>query len=142
MINFLNEIKTTCFIKLREYKLNRFLKKHGCETIEEYNHNFDPDINKGASTVDTFYFNYPYIVKIPNTYALSDFYIGIHILTLWCKHYCKQKWRHDWHRVNTTYQWWDDKYHSEINGIAGEDNIYFAFQSEKDYNWFILSHNF
>jgi len=127
--------------KWKSWKLHHLLRTSGCETIEQYNHIYDPDINRRATTIPRFYFNYPYVVKIPEVYAESDFYIGVDILTQWCKQHCKGKWRHDWHRILYPDYWMEiDGYN--INDIGGSDFVFFAFQSDRDYNWFILNHKF
>lgn len=119
-----------------KWKLHRLLKQSGCKTIEEYNYNHDPNINKKATTVPEYYHGYPYYVRIPDSiFNKQDIgFDPIYVLNKWCNEHCKDKWRRDWHSVDTEYD--------IINDIGGTHHIYYAFTSQKDYSWFILSNEF
>ena len=45
----------------QEWKDARFLKRHDCNTWDEYRHRFDDGVNKRASTVDTYYPGYKFV---------------------------------------------------------------------------------
>lgn len=126
-----------------KWKVYRLLKRHGCKTLEQYNILYDPLINRKAFTVSKFYHGYPYTIRIPFSLYTGDWHEGIEQLSRWCQRYCKEKWRHDWHRVDTVFTLGSGiGITDHINcGIGGADVIYFAFVCQKDYNWFILSHN-
>jgi hypothetical protein len=45
----------------REWSDQRFLKRHGCETREEYDRKYDPDVVHRATRIKNFYHGYPYV---------------------------------------------------------------------------------
>jgi hypothetical protein len=123
----------------REWSERRFLKRHGCETREEYDHRYDPDIVHRASRVKNFYKGYPYVHCFEDRqhiiYHWDLGYDGIWIATQWCKENLKGKYRFDFHRVikepSTANEW-------EVNELGGGDYIFFACQDPKDFTLFLL----
>ena len=127
-----------------KWKVHRLLKKSGCKTIEQYNRNNDPLIDRRSNSISRFYHGYPYVARIPFSLYTGDWHEGIESLTRWCEKNCKEKWRHDWHRVHYMHsiKGMSIEVSDEINDIGGVDLMYFAFVCHKDYNWFLLSHEF
>ena len=133
-------------LKLRytSWKDARFLKKHHCDSWEQYRHRFDNDVCHRASRIVDYYPGYPYVYCLAsrNHYAYELLYdngpggyrYGYHDIIDWCRKHCKGKHRSDMHRVV------NDLYFGEwiINEIGGGDHFFFAFKDEKEYNWFIL----
>jgi len=125
--------------KYRLWKEKRFLKKHGCETREQYNYKYDPDINKLATRIKDFYYGYPYIycfeMHAHIIYEWDIVYDGVYVATNWCKENLTDKFRFDFHRCNrkpsTANEW-------EINELFGGDYIFFACKDPKDYTMFLL----
>jgi hypothetical protein len=125
-----------------KWKVRRLLKKSGCNSLAQYNRMHDPLINRRANTITYFYHGYPYVVRIPYSLYTGDWHDGIESLTRWCEKHCKEKWRHDWHRVYCTLlNGTISEITDDLNDMGGSDFMYFAFLCQKDYNWFILSHN-
>lgn len=125
--------------KLNDWKERRFLKKHKCNSWEQYNHRFDPDRNQRASRVKDYYHGYNNWVAIEDTnhkvYYWDVAYDGIYVLSEWCKENFKGKFRFDFLRVHkqTPYglngpedsEWW-------INELGGSDYIFFACKEPED----------
>ena len=124
------------------WKDKRFLKKHGCENWDQYNHRFDPDINIRATHIKDYYMNYPYVFVFTDTRndAFRDGVDeGCELLKNWCKENCKGKWRTDIHRVLPRNLWQaSDTTDYDINDIGGYDFLFFGFTNEQDYIWFSL----
>ena len=130
---------TTIKQKYREWKDQRFLRKHGCDNWKQYNHRYDPDIERRCSRIKDFYHGYPYIYCFED--RKHDIYYwdiavdGMYVLDQWCEKNCKDKYRFDFHRaINvpaTAYQW-------EINELGGGDYAFAAFKDQRDFNWFLL----
>lgn len=129
------------------WKDKLFLKRHGCANWAEYNHRFDPDINKWANTTKAYYMNYPYVYVIKDSTSeafsgYSDWSDGYHNLKEWCKSNCVGKWRTDIHRVLPN-NYFTDPYNADnpddytINDIGGYDFIFFSFMEDSDYIWFV-----
>lgn len=131
--------------KYRTWKENRFLKKHGCKTREEYDRYYDPDHVPRATQIKNFYQGYKHIhcfdnhssdiYKIIYDYGPGGYRDGFDDVYDWCKEHLQGKWRYDCHRVincpATAWQW-------EINEIGGHDIWFFAFQDDEDYFIFKL----
>jgi len=121
------------------WKDNKFLKKHGCETWEQYNYRFDPDYNIRATRITDYYHGYPHWTPIMDrnhqAYYWDVHSDGIYVLSQWCKENLKDKFRFDFQRVMkapaTAYQW-------EINELGGEDYIFFACKDPEDFFLFQL----
>lgn len=138
------EMLSTLKTKYKSWKDARFLKKHHCETWEQYHHNNDPDVSYRASRIVDYYQGYPWVYCIDQRshYAYDLLYdngpggyrYGYHDIMDWCRSQCKGKIRGDFHRVYQ--QPWDGEWH--FNEIGGGDYIFIAFKSERDYNWFVL----
>jgi len=124
-----------------KWKVFRILKKFCYNTINDYNRTVDPLINRRSNTIKEFYHGYPYIAIV---YMSKNYNLSVDQLGDWCKLHCKNRWRTDWHR---SFRSWGDTgssvvdVYDEINALTGIDFMVFAFVNEKDYNWFILSHN-
>lgn len=126
---------------IRQYREKRFLKRHGCQSMEHYNRLFDPDVQFGAVSVNDFYHGYPCLVPVePNKiidlafYGRHRYHTQMQEMMDWCKQNCKGKWRQDWHRG-----WWGPRGVYEFNSIGGGDMLFFAFKEEVDYVWFKLT---
>jgi hypothetical protein len=124
-------------VRLKEvfngWRKRRFLKKHGCETQEQYDRRYDPRVNYRASRIKDFYDGYAYISCFESSKSLSETYgdwlEGLAAMRDWCEENCSQHWRHDIHRVikNTATS---NEY--EMNEIGGSDILFFAFENEQD----------
>lgn len=125
--------------KLKQWKDKRFLKKHRCETWEQYNYKFDPDCNQRATRIRDYYHGYKHWMVIQNrnhyAYHWDVHEDGIYVLSEWCKENLDSKFRFDFHRVMnapaTAHEW-------EINELGGSDYILFACQDERDFIWFTM----
>ena len=122
----------------------RFLKKHHCDTWEQYHRNYDPDVWRGCDRVKDWYHGYPHVHCIDNQhhYAYKLLYdhgpggyrYGYDDIWKWCKENCKNKYRPDIHRVMKNH--WSDQW--EMNELGGGDYVFFAFKDERDYMMFLL----
>jgi hypothetical protein len=138
----MQQLLTYLRIKIKTWQERRFLKRHGCDSWEQYNYRFDPDIFKPASRIRDYYRGYPYFYCFENhKHEVYDWDIhidGIYVLSKWCKKNCKDKFRFDFHRAMkapaTANEW-------EINELGGGDYIFVAFKEQRDYTWFILRWN-
>lgn len=131
--------------KYKRWKDARFLKKHGCSSWNEYNHIYDTDVFRSASRVTDYYMGYKYVhcfdnrdnyaYKLLYDYGPGGYRYGYHDIVDWCKENTKHKHRSDILRAMkepcTANQW-------EINELGGGDYLFFAFQNEKEYTWFLL----
>ena len=123
----------------RKWSENRFLKKHKCETWEDYNRKYDPDVYHLALEIKNFYHGYPHVYCFDNhNHSIYDWdiaYDGVYVATNWCKQNLKHKFRFDFHRVwrsSATGNEWS------INDIGGGDHIFFACKDSTDYMMFLL----
>ena len=123
----------------RKWREQRFLKKHGCETREQYDRRYDPDVHYGSSRIKSFYRGYPHVYCFENhrhlVYEWDVAYDGHYVIDKWCRENLKSKFRFDFHRVmqspSTANEW-------EINEVGGGDYIFFACKDAQDYTWFLL----
>ena len=136
---------TTIKQRYKQWKDQRFLKKHGCASWDDYHHRYDPDCNISATRVKDYYHGYPYwhvfersehyCYKLLYDHGPGGFRYGYHDIIDWCQEHTKGKPRTDFLRVlnapATANQW-------EINEIGGGDHIFIAFKEKKDYHWFLL----
>ena len=119
------------------YRDRAFLKRHGCETWQEYNRAFDPDRNPRASRIQDYYHGYPHIYCFENyqhdIYFWDVYQDGTYVISEWCEQNLQGKWRFDAHRVlcDRDGQW-------STNEIGGSDYIFGAFQLEQDFIHFQL----
>jgi hypothetical protein len=141
MLQFLNYLRS----RIKFWRDNRFLKRHGCDTWQEYHYRFDPDRDIRCSRVKDYYHGYPYwyvfersehyCYKLLYDLGPGGFRYGYHDIIDWCQDNVKGKHRIDFLRVinvpATAYQW-------EINELGGGDHIFVAFKEEKDYLWFLM----
>lgn len=128
--------------KYKYYRDRAFLKKHGCETWEEYNRRYDPDYNIRATRIKDIYHGYPYVYRFDYNqhfaYRLLYDYgpggqrYGYHDINDWCNDNLSGKFRFDGHRVIKYNNEW------EVNELGGGDYIFAAFEDEKDYTYFLL----
>ncbi len=134
-MQFIDKIKD----RYQAWKEQRFLKKHGCETWEQYNYRFDPDRNQRATRIRDYYYGYKHWTPLESrdhTAYYWDVHLdGIYVLTEWCKENLSGKFRFDWHRVMkapaTANEW-------HINELGGGDYIFFACQEPEDFFLFQL----
>jgi hypothetical protein len=141
MLQFLNYLRS----RIKFWRDNRFLKRHGCDTWKEYYHRFDPDCNIRASRVKDYYHGYPYWHVIDNhghhcynllyDYGPGGHRYGYHDILDWCETNCQDKHRADFMRVikcpATANEW-------ETNELGGKDYMFVAFKNERDYFMFML----
>jgi hypothetical protein len=129
--------------RLRKWKSDRFLKKHGCSYWWQYNKRYDTDYKGHATRIEDVYHGYPYVhcfvdrkhyaYEILYDYGPGGYRDGIHDIMEWCSKNCDDKFRFDYQRVLQTH---DGKW--ETNEIAGGDYLFATFKDEKDYLLFLL----
>jgi hypothetical protein len=129
----------------RTWQENRFLKKHHCRNIKEYNYRYDPDYIPRASQIRNYYQGYKHIHCFENRenfvyktvydFGPGGYRQGFHEICDWCEEHLKGKWRYDMLRVmkapSTGNEW-------AINELGGGDHWFFAFQDNEDYFIFKL----
>jgi hypothetical protein len=134
-MNILKKIKN----KYKVWKETYFLKKHGCETWEQYHYRYDPDVVYRASTLKNFYNGYPYIYCFQDhthdVYYYDFAYDGTFEVTKWCKDNLVDKFRFDFHRALKAPSTGDDW---NINEIGGGDYLFFACKNPQDFTLFML----
>jgi hypothetical protein len=125
--------------KYRAWKEKQFLKKHGCETREQYNYKYDPDINDRAISIKDYYHGYPYFYCFEDRkheiYYWDVAIDGVYVTNKWCKENLTGMFRFDFHRAtkapSTANEW-------VTNELGGGDYIFFACKDPKDYTLFLL----
>lgn len=137
-MKLLSTVKTR-FCNWRE---QRFLRKHGCDSWDQYHRVYDPDYNPRADKLRDYYHGYPYS-HVFNNYdhfcyeILADYgpggsFHGFHRMQAWCNDNTKHKFRIDGLRLFKVENEWC------INELGGGDRMVFAFENERDYVWFML----
>ena len=120
----------------RLWKDQRFLRKHGCETWQQYHLRYDKDVNRIASNVVDWYAGYNYVYCFENinhtVYDWDIAYDGCFVINRWCEENLDDKYRLDFHRVYRHYQEWI------ISDLGGGDLVFAAFKNERDYLMFLL----
>lgn len=135
----MQQLLTYLRTKIKSWKDNRFLRKHGCEDWEQYHYRYDPDIWKIATRIKDYYRGYPYVYCIENrnhkAYEWDLAYDGMYVINKWMKANCKDKFRLDYHRAmnapSTGWEW-------QINELGGGDYVFAAFKTERDLSWFLM----
>lgn len=141
VINAMFNIKNR-YLRWRD---DRFLKKHHCRNLKEYNYLYDPDYIPRATQIRNYYQGYKYIHCFENRenfvynriydYGPGGYRDGFHAICDWCEENLKGKWRYDMLRAmkapSTGNQW-------EVNELGGGDYWFFAFQDSEDYFMFTL----
>lgn len=125
--------------KIKALRDSWFLKKHHCDSWEQYNRHYDSDINWRSSRVRDFYHGYPFFYCFENRqhdiYSWDLGYDGCYVVNLWCKEHCSDKYRTDMFRVikcpATSNQW-------VMNDLGGSDYMFIAFKNEHDAFKFML----
>ena len=122
--------------------LARKLHKSGFRNWEAYHRWYDADVSRQASRVEDFYCGYPYVYCFENRshHAYSTIYdygpgghsVGVNDIKEWCVQNIKDKIRFDYHRVYKFQDNW------RFDEMGGEDYIFVAFKSERDYLWFLM----
>lgn len=134
--------------KLKQYLKSKreqhFLKRHLCDTWEQYYHRYDPGISYQSTRIKDFYHGYPFVhcIETANHYAYQLLYdygpgghkYGYEEILEWCKQNGRAARRIDMHRVIK--DTWSGSW--EINEIGGVDYIFFAFKDRRDYSLFML----
>jgi len=126
-------------LRYREWKEQRFLKKHGCDNWFQYNRRYDPDVVWRATEIRNFYQGYPYVYCFENhrheVYHWDVHIDGTYVISQWCDENCKSKHRMDFHRAmkapSTGNEW-------HINELGGGDYIFAAFKDPEDFFLFQL----
>lgn len=135
--NTINEIR----ISIKLWKDACFLKRHGCETWEQYNRKYDSDCDKFAQTPRQYFKGYSRVyamTDLTHSMYFSDIaYDGYYVINKWLKQNCTGKHRIDILRVvyDSDHSSVGDMY---INEIGGRDFYFIAFKDEKDYLLFLL----
>lgn len=130
---YYHDVKQWWVVKARE----RFLKKNGCSSEEEYSRRFDPDINSREDNIARFYRGYPYVFVFTDPLGdiwtkHGDWLQGLRVIREWCDENIAHKYRHDIHRaMRSHWEGWT------MNELA-TDYVFFAFKDEKDYLWFSM----
>ena len=130
IVKSLNLVKT-----IKDWQHHEFLRKNGCKTQAEYDRRYDPDFEPRADTSRNIYKGYKHCWPYQNEkHVYFEYHMACEEMIKWCKQNCKDKWRHDWHRVIY------DQYRKDWcqNGIGGSDFVFFAFKSSSDYTMFLL----
>ena len=123
--------------KYQHWVDKRFLKKHHCRSWEQYNHIYDPRINREAENLVDYYVGYTAIVHA--RYAIVSNLLSWHDplgaspyeLTNWCKEHCKDEFRLDHIRgsfINSKFVMSTDSIHNALQTAE----YFMAFNSEKD----------
>ena len=128
--------------KICSWREERFLRKHGCRSWDQYYKVYDPDYNARASKLQDFYHGYPYWHVFDNyshycynligDYGPGGLMYGFRRMQVWCDTNIKHRFRMDGLRLFRIQNEW------HINEIGGEDKMVFAFKDERDYAWFML----
>jgi|TARA_R110000782_G_scaffold214567_1_gene302373 hypothetical protein len=118
----------------------RYLKKHNCESWEQYNHIYDPYIDHDAKNVRDYFFGYSSIVHVrwavvSNLPSWHEFHAQPpYELTKWCKENCADDFRLDQIRgsfVNSKFVLATVSIDSD-NIFRVPVEVFLAFKSEKD----------
>ena len=121
--------------RYKDWRKRRFLKKHHCDSWEQYNRWYDPDINGRSTQVRYFYYGYPYFYCFENRNHNIYNWNSLENLRCWAETHCQHKYRMDIFRVikcpATSNEW-------EINDLGGRDYIFIAFKNEHDAFKFML----
>jgi hypothetical protein len=131
--------------RYREWRDQRFLRRHHCENWEQYNRWYDPDIVRRASDITNWYQGYAYVHCIESYqhhYAYRLIYdygpggvrYGADEIDDWCRANCQGKFRSESHRVS--WNQWSQRWH--MDEMGGSDLVFFAFKDEQDYLLFSL----
>jgi hypothetical protein len=119
-----------------QWRLSCFLKKHGCDTLEQYNLRYDPRIDYAASIVTNFYHGYPFVYCFQDhRHDVYDWNIaetGINVIEDWCRNNFCSQYRMDFHRVIFV------NGQANICELGGSDYIFFACSNATDYSHFLL----
>lgn len=122
----------------KDWKHQRFLKQHNL-TQRQYDLLHDSDYNvRGRRLKRDQYHGYSHVyimARVPDSFQEWNYHILVDQMAKWCEVNCKDKWRHDWHRILEDV-WEEGEW--EENGIAGLDAMCFAFKDKKDATMFHL----
>lgn len=122
-----------------EYCWDRVLKNSGYHHWEQYFRANDPDYYAPGYTVRDQLFGYPYISLVSFRHLETVFeplwgpIQNANHICEWCDNHCRGKYRWHWERVIM-----DHEGQYLPDGIAGTDELFFAFKDERDYLMFIL----
>jgi hypothetical protein len=144
-VKYLRQLFFYLQAKIKLWRDRRFLKRHGCDSWDEYNYRHDPDRNIRCSRVRDYYHGYPYwhvfesrehyCYKLLYDHGPAGFRYGYHDMLDWCTAHATGKHRLDFLRVikfpSTNNEW-------EMNEIGGGDHIFIAFKNERDFFYFML----
>lgn len=126
--------------KYEEWQERRFLRKHHCETREQYNRRYDPKVCFHAPTVGGFYHGYPYIHVFrdhrQDLVYLGDWFQNMGLVREWAEEHCQGAFRYDLHRMSHEQEHLQDWRFDDCFGQG--DYCFFAFEKEEDYIWFRL----
>jgi hypothetical protein len=125
--------------KYNEWKENRFLKKHGVSTREEYEYRYDKDCNNRATILSEIYNGYNIIIAIPNPTLIDDICgltVDSRLIKSWTKENCINKVRVDVFPVYV-----DDNGNLIYGGNLGMDEIIVCFKDSDDATNFLMTYN-
>ena len=134
--------------RYQEWQERRFLRRHGCENRTQYERMYDPDYNARATRTRDYYHGYPYVYCFEDynhyiyhpiaDYGPGGVRSGHTEIRRWAKENCQDKVRFDFLRVNKSDHTRMGTYDSDINEISGQDLVFVAFKSERDFTFFML----
>jgi hypothetical protein len=102
---------------------------------EDYVRDYDTAIHISANTVSRFYAGYPFVVVYDMVWDFTG-KDNLASTVMWCKENLSGKWRTDCLRVSE-----DDAIGGwRIDGIAGFDEQFFAFERSEDFVWFAMKY--
>ena len=126
-----------------EWRDQRFLRRHDCETWKQYHRMYDPDVVRGSTRIQDWYRGYSHFhcfdsydhpaYDIIYDYGPGGVRWGYDVMHDWCEANCQGKWRMDIHEVSKDS--WSQEWESTI---FGNNWIFFAFQDQQDYMMFVL----
>jgi len=134
--------------RYQEWQERRFLRRHGCDNRAQYERMYDPDYNARATRTSDYYHGYPYvycfedyrhyIYQVIADYGPGGVVYGHTEIHRWAEANCQDKVRFDFLRVKKSDHNRMGTYDSDINEISGQDLVFVAFKSERDFSFFML----
>lgn len=125
--------------KYKHWKEQRFFKKHGVCSWEQFNRKYDVDFDNSAHFVKDMFHGYNTIILVPNPQMIFDFF-GTTIYSSrvgdWCNENCVDKYRLQLVSIV------EDINGELIYGAAyGSEELVIGFKSEEDASLFLLTYD-